>query len=149
MDAIKAQEISKGLHDLADFINDQYESLPEPESDALHMKSWIWSEWNGPEHEVQTGMAAVIRAGLNNKAKITKEYGEGRYGAFKLHLGFGPVTYSVLCRRTEVCTAEVVGQKVVEIEEPIGEDLRPTTTVTTTKDIIEWRCDPILERLTD
>jgi len=144
MEADKAYELASGLRKLAEFIRSQHESLPE--DIGVDIQTWIYGPWNGDGTEIKVEMAGITRAGLTGGAKITKEYSEY---AFTLKLGFGPVSWAVKAARKEVCHAEVVGQETYEVEEVEGEDLRPRTTVTKTKDIIEWKCDPVLERMVD
>lgn len=145
MEETRAYELVDGLHELADFIKDKHLMLPE--DITFEITSWLYAGYQLSTHEaVRQELALVTRAALSAKAAVIKEYTSY---AFELHLCFGPLTWVVSSRRDAVCTAEVVGQETYEVEEEVGEDLRPTVTVTKTKDIIKWNCDPVLERLTD
>ena len=83
----------------------------------------------------------MIRAALGNEdCKITKEYSDY---AFRLALEFSPqVTYKVKTQREEVCTAKVVGTEEYEVPITVGHEVK-------TRDVVEWSCDPLLDRLVD
>ena len=144
MESDKAYELADGLHKLADFISSQHESLPN-EID-FDISTWLYAGYGVDNDVLKPQFAGITRAALTQKATITKEYTSF---AFRLLLGFGPLTWTVASKREAVCTAQVVSQETYEVEEQEGEDLRPTVTVVKTKDIIEWKCDPVLERLVD
>jgi len=144
MESDKAHELASGLRKLAEFIRSQHESLPN-EID-IDISTWLYAGYGVDNDVLKPQFAGITRAALTSGAKVNKEYTNF---AFRLLLSFGPLTWTVASKREAVCTAQVVGQETYEVEEQEGEDLRPTVTVVKTKDIIEWKCDPVLERLVD
>ena len=138
MDVNKAYELATGLRGLAEFIGDNAPLLPD--NLDIEASSWLWS-WNNTESTPKEEIAAVIRAALGNEdCTITKEYSDY---AFRLALEFSPeVTYKVKTQRDEVCTATVVGTEEYEVPITVGHE-------TKTRDIVEWSCDPLLDRLVD
>lgn len=144
MEPIKAYDLANGLRQMADFIEEEHEALPD--SIEFDISTWLYAGYGVDNDVLKPQFAGITRAALHQQATITKEYTSF---AFRLLLGFGPLTWTVASKREAVCTAQVVGQETYEVEEQEGEDLRPTVTVVKTKDIIEWKCDPVLERLVD
>ena len=140
---LKADEMAGGFRDLANFLEDNATFLPDDIS--VDVSSWLYHRYN-QEITPKEQVALVARAAFGTEAKIAKEYNDF---SFKLRLTFGPVGYTVSSRREEVCTATVTGTENYEVEERVGEDDRPLETVTKTRDVVEWKCDPILDRLVD
>ena len=138
MDVDKAYELAIGLRGLAEFIGDNAPLLPD--NLDVEVSSWLWA-WNNTESTPKEEIAAVIRAALGNEdCKITKEYSDY---AFRLALEFSPqVTYKVKTQREEVCTATVVGTEEYEVPITVGHEVK-------TRDVVEWSCDPLLDRLVD
>jgi len=138
MDVDKAYELAIGLRGLAEFIGDNAPLLPD--NLDVEVSSWLWS-WNNTESTPKEEIAAVIRAALGNEdCVITKEYSDY---AFRLALEFSPqVTYKVKTQREEVCTAKVVGTEEYEVPITVGHEVK-------TRDVVEWSCDPLLDRLVD
>ena len=138
MDVNKAYDLVTGLRGLAEFIEDNAPLLPD--NLDVEVSSWLWS-WNSTESTPKEDIAAVIRAALGNEdCTITKEYSDY---AFRLALEFSPrVIYKVKTQREEVCTATVVGTEEYEVPITVGHE-------TKTRDVVEWSCDPLLDRLVD
>ena len=138
MDVNKAYELATGLRGLAEFIGDNAPLLPD--NLKVECYSWLWT-WNTPESTPKEDIAAVIRAALGNEdCSITKEYADNY---FRLALEFSPeVTYKVKTQREQVCTATGVGTEEYEVPITVGHE-------TKTRDIVEWSCDPLLDRLVD
>ena len=138
MDVNKAYELATGLQGLAEFIGDNAPLLPD--NLDIEASSWLWS-WNNTESTPKEEIAAVIRAALGNEdCTITKEYSDY---AFRLALEFSPEgTYKVKTQREEVCTATVVGTEEYEVPITVGHEVK-------TRDVVEWSCDPLLDRLVD
>ena len=138
MDVDTAYELAIGLRGLAEFIGDNAPLLPD--NLDVEVSSWLWA-WNNTESTPKEEIAAVIRAALGNEdCKITKEYSDY---AFRLALEFSPqVTYKVKTQREEVCTAKVVGTEEYEVPITVGHEVK-------TRDVVEWSCDPLLDRLVD
>jgi len=144
MDIAKAYELATGLRGLAEFIGDNASVLPE--GITIECESWIntWDRGVQPKED----MALILRAGMAHEGcSITKEYSDY---AFRLALEFSP---SVICKvktqRDAVCTRTVTGTEEYEVEEPVGEDTRPQVLVTKTRETYEWKCDPLLDRVTE
>ena len=138
VDVNKAYDLVTGLRGLAEFIEDNAPLLPD--NLEVECYSWLWS-WNNTESTPKEAIAAVIRAALGNEdCSITKEYADNY---FRLALEFSPqVTYRVKTQREEVCTATVVGTEEYEVPITVGHEVK-------TRDVVEWSCDPLLDRLGD
>ena len=117
-----------GLEELAKFLRGKPE-LPLPK--ALRTNEYQYLRNND---DAKTKMAIIAK----DFAPCEKEYTEDY---FSLIRSFGPHTLSYFTSRSAVCTAKVVGKKMVEArpssyfpEVPAHEE-----------DIIEWECSPLLE----
>ena len=139
----KAVELASSFRLLADFIEDHFDQLPE-EID-VEISSWC-SKYGDPPAPPKEVIARAIAAGLKGGATISKKYSDWD---FRAELMFGALKYEVKSARDAVCTKIVVGTETVEEEEREGEDERPVVMVTREKEITEWKCDPILEALTE
>ena len=117
-----------GLEELVKLLRDKPE-LPLPT--ALCMYEYQFSYNNT---DVKAKMATIAKA----FTPCEKEYSKDN---FLLTRSFGPHTLKYYSARSAVCTAKVVGKKIVEArpssycpEVPAHEE-----------DVIEWECSPLLE----
>ena len=117
-----------GLEELVKLLRDKPE-LPLPET--LYLYSYQCEHNNS---DVKAKMATIAKAFV----PCEKEYSEND---FLLVRSFGPHTLRYYSTRSVVCTAKVVGKKMVEArpssyypEVPAHEE-----------DVIEWECSPLLE----
>lgn len=96
-------------------------------------------------HDAET-LAEFARAAVRAGRKVDKKLsGEGdRY--FAVDVAFGWLTLHVYAVRDAVCERVVTGTREVVEEIPDPEALAavPTTTVTRTEEIVEWRCGSLL-----
>ena len=142
MEPSKAYTTAEGLRLLADFLDEEHASLPDDMN--IQIWSWIYSR-----SDVKGQVADAARAGMRHGLDVKKDYGSE---IFKVEYDFKGidekstgVKYTVEAMRKEVCEAVVVGTEEYEEDERVGEDTRPLETVTKTRDVIEWKCDPILK----
>lgn len=75
---------------------------------------------------------AMKEAGPVNKSSTTS------YMTYEVLMANGQAKIRLITPRATVCTATVVGQRTVEVTDP------DAPKITTTEDIIEWQCLPIL-----
>lgn len=128
-----------GLRDLADwldahpemdlpYINEEY-----PPSLSLGIHPWHESD----ERPQAERFAAAVSALGGRREKA----GDDEY--MRVHRDFGPVRVQVWTMRDEVCEAVVVGTETVEVQRVVQPAV--TETVTEEREVIEWRCTPVLE----
>lgn len=141
MEPGEAYKTAEGLRLLADFLDEEHASLPN------EVNVVVWSHiYSG---DVKGRVAEAARAGMRHGLDVKKDYSNS---IFKVEYNFTGIDekptgikYSVEAMRKEVCEAVVVGTEEYEEDERVGEDTRPFETVTKTRDVIEWKCDPILK----
>ncbi len=130
-----AQQQAAGLRALADLIEsnpDLGEKMRYCGVDNIHVPV-----------DDKTTMAAFIRAGKRHGATITKN-AMGKW--FMVNIGWGPVGLDVFAAREEVCERVVVGTETVTetVKDPDLLAQVPDVEITTEREVVEWRCHPIL-----
>lgn len=94
------------------------------------------AEWIVADHQMTDPSPAEITRALKDGGQVTKK---GTDATLFLERDFGGgVQVQYQAKRAEVCEAVVVGQETVEIPDP------DAPKVTVTRDVIEWKCAPIL-----
>ena len=117
-----------GLEELVKLLRDKPE-LPLPVALCLYNYQYDYVNTN-----VKAKMATIAKA----FAPCEKEYSEDN---FLLIRSFGPHTLSYYSTRSAVCTAKVVGKKMVEARPSSYHPEVPAHE----EDVIEWECSPLLE----
>lgn len=124
----KRQEFIDGLRAVADF----YENHPEAHYDEMGLNISMYAFTDDPKAAVVTTAKAM--------GKCEKEYCE-EYFTIRKEFS-GAVSLSVFAKRSKVCQAVKVGERV------IPEHIVPATTEIViperTEDIIKWQCEPLL-----
>ena len=136
MDETRALGLAADLHSLANFVEIHYEALPEDMN--INGISYLYSF--GDENVPQV-CADTMKAALKHGAAIQKEY---ETSSFYLKMQFGAIQYKIMTLRNNVCDRKVIGTEEVEIKTPIDWEV-----TTTTKDVVEWDCHPLLGASTD
>lgn len=114
----------QGLRDLADFMEQNSDldwSYCKPDISAIVL---------GGE---KVAAFAAIPGGWDKRV-----YDHETGGNFELRRKFGPVKFSVIAPRDDVCERRVVGVETVEIPDPAAPK------VTVEREIVEWDCKPVL-----
>lgn len=130
-----ATERAAGLRALADLI----EATPEVDANYLDNVS-VWHV-RDPEH-----LAVIVRAGLAAGAKIDKQYYDDG-DLLKVSIALGRVKAEALTSRNLVCERVVVGTETVTQKVPDPDALAkvPVVEQTIERELVEWKCAPLLE----
>lgn len=138
-DVERAAAQAAGLRQLADMI----EAHPEIDayylrSKAVHNALTVWLPDDAED------LAAIARAALAHGAKVDKDIGDQLYTVV---VSFGPIRARAMAMRDQVCERVVVGtEEVTEtVKDPDALAKVPEIEVTEEREIIEWRCTPLLE----
>lgn len=134
-------EFVKGLRDVAAWIeaNPQV-PLPSPAQNGVPLRISVpvlsWRDGVG-DIDVPAAFAEAVKALGGTREKDAGDH------YMKVTRAFGPgLELYVWTTRDEVCEAVVVGTETVEVEKVITPAV--TETVTEERDVIEWRCAPVL-----
>jgi hypothetical protein len=114
------QEYADGLRQIAAFI-ELHPELPLPSGQIDNYAT-----------DTKEEAAAVIRA----LGKCTKEYGDAY---MTISRGFGGIALRFVFARSRVCTRKVVGVETIP-----AVFVEAHTVPASTKEIVEWECEPIL-----
>lgn len=134
-----AGDIVEGLHALADLIEAHPELAEHFEfSDAFAKVHLPVDHHDDP----RASMAAWARAGKALGHPVTKDY-DGRWGSVTVTLS-DAVKIWAYAKREKVCTRVVTGTETVTITVPDPDVVVPTVEIEQTRDIVEWRCEPLL-----
>lgn len=118
----------KGLHDLADFIE------AHPDLNWSYLKGSARAIVGDKESFAEF---AAIPGGWEKDA-----YGDESGGNFTITRKFGPVEFQVITSRNQVCERVVVATEMVAVPDPEALAAVPHTFVE--REIVEWKCNPIL-----
>lgn len=131
-----ASERAAGLRALADLV----EATPEVNANYLDGSSSL-TVWYAHKPDV---LPALARAGLTYGAKVDKKINDTEI--FELHLSFGPIRAVALAQRTDVCERVIVGTETVTetVKDPELLAKVPEIEQTVEREIVEWRCEPLL-----
>jgi len=117
-----------GLEELAKLLRDKPE-LPLPTAFRTCVYQYLRNN-----DDAKAKMAIIAKAFVPCEKKYTEDI-------FSLIRSFGPHTLSYFTLRSAVCTAKVVGKKMVKA--------RPSCYIPEIpaheEDVIEWECSPLLE----
>lgn len=136
MEETRALGLAADLHNLADFVEIHHEVLPEDLT--VSAISYLYSFGDASVPQV---CADTMKAALKHGAEIKKEY---ETSTFYLKMKFGHIQYKIMTMRNNVCDRKVIGTEEVEIKTAIDWEV-----TTTTKDVVEWDCHPLLGASTD
>lgn len=121
------QETVQGLRALADFI-EANPGLP-----------WDPTYWELGVYGINAEDAAAFARSTGTWDKIPA----GSDGELlKIQRSFGPIKLGVFARRDEVCEKVVVGTETVAIPDPVA--LAAVPTVEVEREVVEWKCRPLL-----
>lgn len=118
-----------GLRRAADLM-EAHPGIPAPIVVGDGLICWHLYRWDCPDGVPQ--MVAAIRRAVGGK------WDRREAGSYDAEMVFEREGYSITVKREAVCTRRVVGT------ETITEPALPERTETV--EIVEWDCDPILER---
>lgn len=124
VDTDERAEFARGLRELADFI-EAHPDRPVPPDiyAAVHISD-----------------TDELRAAVRAIGSADKEYSGDFFTAVR-HFP-GGIRYGVQAYREQVCERVVVGTETVEVPDP--EALAAVPRVTQEREIVEWRCEPVL-----
>lgn len=136
-----AREVATGVRALADMI----ETNPAIADEI----GWTLRNLLVPiatSDDQRATLAAFARAGTSAGAKVTKDVSGNNDEHFGVDITLGKVKLRVYGTRSEICERVVTGTREVVEEVPDPEALAavPTTTVTRTEEIVEWKCSSLL-----
>lgn len=135
-------EFTAGLRALADWFDQHpemdlpYEATPRHPSGGVHFSIGIHGT-SGPDDDLPGRFAEAVKSLGGARTKVVDR------GFMRVTRKFGPgVNVEVWAERDKVCEAVVVGTETV-IEDEI---VKPAETrrVEKQRDVIEWRCTPLL-----
>lgn len=134
-----AGDIIEGLRALADLL----EANPELTeyfryNDVLRKLHVPVSHCDDP----RASMAAWARAGNANGHPVAKDY-DGQWGSVTVTLS-DAVKVFAYAKREQVCTRVVTGVETVTVSVPDPTVVVPLVEVESTREIVEWRCEPLL-----
>lgn len=136
------REFVEGLRALAQWVEDHPEidvpyQAKSVATQAFTIGAHSWNSETETEQDVAEVFASMVKALGGSRAKDADD------GYMRVTRKFGPgVALEVWASRNEVCEAVVVGTETVienEIVEPAV-----TRRVEKQRDIVEWRCAPVL-----
>lgn len=134
-----AGDIIEGLRALADL----FEANPEL---AEHFRySDAFSKIHLPVNhhdDPRASMAAWARAGKALGHPVAKDY-DGQWGSVSVVLS-DAVKVWAYAERAKVCTRVVTGTETVTVKVPDPSVEIPMVEVEHTREIVEWKCDPLL-----
>lgn len=123
------EEFVTGLRDAADFI-EAHPDLP------------VYGEDYG---EVTLTVPVASGEEMGRIARLLGRADKDYSGSTaKVERRIGPVVLGAFGSREQVCKAKVVGTKEVEREQIVTPAV--TEIVTETVDVVEWECEPLLEK---
>lgn len=134
-----AGDIVEGLRALADL----FEANPELAEDFRF--SHAFSKIHNPvgnDEDPRASMAAWARAGKASGHPVTKDY-DGKWGSVSVALS-DAVKVWTYAEREQVCTRIVTGTETVTVTVPDPDVTVPTVEIEQTREIVEWRCEPLL-----
>lgn len=149
---VRAEEIARSFTAVADDFVSFADFVRANPQLTRHMRNTRPDNY-GNRTLVYTRSAEVIaefaRAAAKAGRKVNKRVdgdGEGDGQFFAITVEFGWLQLYVYATRSEVCERVVTGTREVVEEIPDPEALAtvPTTQVTRTEEIVEWRCGPLL-----
>lgn len=133
--------LTAGMREAADWL-DAHPELPLPYLGTgmripIHISEWDADNLRGYDEPLAERFAAAVRAlGGERSKKADSEYME-------VSRSFGPGLHiDVWTMREEVCEAVVVGTEQVEVDRVITPAV--IEKVVEERDVIEWRCAPLL-----
>lgn len=131
-------QFSQGLRDIADWIDRNPElDLPYGVGSGACRAATFSIGILGDEETIPERFAAAVKALGAARSKVSDS------GYMRVERTFAPgLVVDVWTTREQVCEAVVVGTEEVEREEVVTPAV--TRTVTEKRDLIEWRCSPIL-----
>lgn len=133
-----ADEYASALRSVADMLNAHPDLAPELRQAFEFMSDYC---------DDKAVFARFARAAKEFGARIEKDYPEDPTRHFSMYAHFGPLKLRLHAERQDVCERVVVGTREVteEVPDPKALEAIPTTTVTRTEEIVEWRCTPLLD----
>lgn len=138
-DLKRAGDILGGLRALADL----FEANPELTEDFRYSDTFRKLHLPSSYHEDPRGtLAAWARAGKASGATVVKDY-DAKYSAVTVALTDEVKVY-VYADREQVCERVVTGTETVTVQVPDPTVVVPLVDVTEVREIVEWRCTPLL-----
>lgn len=139
----QAESVAAGLRRLAGVI-DANPGLAAGFHYYLQDPGLSWSPLHG-DADQKSQLAAFTRAFLAAGASIEKSSSEAGY--FYVKAALGGVTVQGWAYRDQVCERVVIDTETVTktVKDPEALAAVPEIEVTETRDIVEWKCSPLLE----